>query len=401
MDERKFSNIDESWGFDKVIGPEVGVADFIISSLSDIPMVNIVVTALPRIGEKLFPYVTYNRAAYKTYFPNIFSDKLDAELSKDYDSPIFLAVHFCIAHTPFVWGDIINSEPQGFNPNGNTGHFNAIKTADMQVGRLLETLKQTGKLSNAIVVLLSDHGVGLGKLTRNFTAMSNIPPTGNTAYDFNSIDFVFGHGSNLNEPEMNQVILAINQYIDDRPVIMPSIQKTPAALVDIMPTILELMKEKLEVDGNISGISLVPSMLEPSTQIITRQRFLETGLSPSSLNSPNPSHKALFEDVSDLFSVNSYGRVELVIDDRYKDIIRKKKRAVISGKWQLTVYPPIDSAHTLLLFDRETAKWTDNRKSPLWYEANGDLLLDSLIGFFGAEEMGWKEIFSENIKRQK
>jgi hypothetical protein len=390
MDERKFSNIDESWGFDKVIGPEVGAADFIISAISDLPIVNIVVAAWPRLGEKLFPFVTYNRAAYKTYFPQHFSDKLDIELSEDYASPIFLAVHFCLAHVPFTWSDISNTASPDFSPIGNKRHFKAIKATDMQIGRLLETLRFTGRLRNAIVVLLSDHGEGLGYQSRKFTAESNIPPTGTSAYDFSRYDFWFGHGSNVNEPEINQVILAINQYIDNRPVLTPSIQKTPASLVDIMPTILALSGEKLEEDIHLSGISLLPSIVEPSNIASRRPRFLETGISSQALNSANPSHKSLLEDLADLFTVNPTGRVELVIDDNYKEIIKTKTRAVIFGKWQLTVYPPINSAHTLLLFNRESGKWTDNMDSPLWHEANGDQLLEKLIEFYGVEEMAWK-----------
>jgi hypothetical protein len=389
MDERKFSNIDESWGFDKVIGPEVGAADFIISVMSDLPIVNIVVTAWPKLGEKLFPFVTYNRAVVKTYFPQHFSDKLDTELSKTYASPLFLAVHFCIAHTPFIWGDFSNETPQDFTPIGNQRHFNAIKAADMQVGRLLETLRVTGRLNNAIVVLLSDHGEGLGYRSRTFTAESNIPPAGASAYDFNfsGYDFTYGHGSNVNEPEINQVILAINQYIDNRPVMVPSIQETPATLVDIMPTILALSGEKLEPELDLSGISLVPSMLESLNSASTRLRFLETGLSPRALNTANPSHKSLFEEFANLFKVNSIGRVEFIIDDKYKELMKSKTKAVIFDKWQLTVYPPINTTYNLLLFNRETGKWTDNQDSPLWHEANGDQLLDKLINFFGVEEM--------------
>jgi hypothetical protein len=157
-----------------------------------------------------------------------------------------------------------------------------------------------------------------------------------------------------------------------------------------MPTILAILGEELKDDIQLSGISLLPSKLELSNNATRRLRFLETGISPSALNAKNPSHESLIEDVADLFAVNSAGRVELVIDDTYKEVIKSKTRAVIFDKWQLTVYPPTNSAHMLLLFNRETGKWTDNKESPLWHEANGDLLLEELIEFYGVEEMAWK-----------
>lgn len=40
-DERRFSNMDEYLGFDKVVGPENGALDFLLGELLDIPLVNV------------------------------------------------------------------------------------------------------------------------------------------------------------------------------------------------------------------------------------------------------------------------------------------------------------------------------------------------------------------------
>ncbi|MES9977252.1 MAG: sulfatase-like hydrolase/transferase, partial [Candidatus Thiodiazotropha sp. 6PLUC5] len=375
-----------SWGFDKVIGPNVGVADFVLSSLSDIPAINISISAFPAVSEIIFPFTTYNRAAWKSYLPKRFSDKLDRELAQDFDSPIFLAVHFCIAHTPYKWGNITPPPKLDFSPIGTNWHYKAIKAADDQVGQLIDTLGKSGRLKNAIIVLLSDHGEGLGFQTRTFTAESNIPPAGENPYDFKTLEFSFGHGSNLNEPNINQAVLGINQYIDSKPIAPHSKQTTPATLIDIMPTILELTAIDTESQKSLSGISLAPFLSNPKEPLPDRFRFLETGLSTFALNTRSPSHTDLLNTMSEFFTINSSGRLELILD-RYPSVMRKKTLAVIHGKWQLTMYPFNELGIRQLLFNRESGEWTDKTESSLWTEANGQQLKEKLIGFFGVDGM--------------
>ncbi len=41
-DEVRFSNIDESYGFDRIITPPIGAADFLIGQVGDLPLSNVV-----------------------------------------------------------------------------------------------------------------------------------------------------------------------------------------------------------------------------------------------------------------------------------------------------------------------------------------------------------------------
>lgn len=400
MDERQFSNIGESWGFDKVIGPEIGAADFMLSTMADIPAVNIMVTTWPSFSGALFPYVTYNRAAWKQYYPERFSGMLSDELSEINAAPIFLATHFCMAHSPYKWSPLETpAPPREFDTAGNESHFNAITAADKQVGRLLETLRRTGRLENAVVILLSDHGEGLGYWTRHFKADSYVPPPGVSPHRLQHLEFIFGHGSNLNEPDMNQTLLMISRYIDGKPTNPSSIQTTPAALVDILPTVLELSDLKYD-PSEISGISLASALNKPDPKLATRLRFLESGISPPALNSKDPDRKALLQGMSDYFEISRAGKVEIKVKD-YEHVIETKRRAVILGKWQLTIYPNEDVlGYQVLLFDRETGRWTDSPDSPLWQEANADRLAESMVHLFGAKEMpegAWRDYLSKSL----
>ncbi len=395
MDERQFSNIDKTWGFQSIVGPDVGAADFIISAYSDIPIVNIIVASWPSLAEKLFPYTTYNRAAWKTYFPDRFNSKLSRVIAESNNAPLFLAVHFCIAHTPFKWGDIQRHEFDKKTNIGNQRHFNAIYTADQQVGSLLDTLKKTGRLENAIIVLLSDHGEGLGYTTRNFTAELNIPAPNEVAHKFAISGYTYGHGSNLLEPELNQTILAINHYIHGKPKYGPTRQDTPAILVDLAPTILDLAGLHGESLNNFSGTSLAPYIRNPLLKSPSRPRYLETGLSPGALNAEVPSREMLLETMATYFQISQSGKVEIK-ESSYGEVIKAKRIAVVFENWQLTLYPPSKSSTPQILFNRDTGHWTDNRESPLWHEAGANELIKMLNNFYDNDDID--ALHTENSK---
>ncbi len=69
-DETRFSNIDQRFGFDKTITPPIGFNDFLLGSLNDFPVSNLLVNTF--LGRYLFPYSYANRAAYITYNPTTF-----------------------------------------------------------------------------------------------------------------------------------------------------------------------------------------------------------------------------------------------------------------------------------------------------------------------------------------
>ena len=69
-DEARFANFDGSYGFDQLITPPIGASDFVIGTVGDLPLVNVL--AGTRAGGWLFPAIYANRAAYVTYEPRDF-----------------------------------------------------------------------------------------------------------------------------------------------------------------------------------------------------------------------------------------------------------------------------------------------------------------------------------------
>jgi len=152
-DEVRFSNIDTQLGFDRLVTPPMGFNDFLLGTMNDFPMANLLVNT--PLGRYLFPYSYGNRAAYVTYEPNTFLNLLRPTLEQKREKPLFLAVHLCLPHYPYSWASY---------PNNNqflNNYRSAIKRADLQVFDLLKMLKKNRLLEHSIVVLLSDHGEAL------------------------------------------------------------------------------------------------------------------------------------------------------------------------------------------------------------------------------------------------
>jgi len=98
QDERKFNNIDERFGFDAVIGPAAGAAEFVLTLFADHPVANLAL--LTPWAQPLFPYIAMNRASLVHYAPDEFVAAITKQLATDADKPLFLAAHFCLAHYP-------------------------------------------------------------------------------------------------------------------------------------------------------------------------------------------------------------------------------------------------------------------------------------------------------------
>ena len=60
-DEVRFANFDETYGFDQVVTPPIGAADFVLGNYNELPLVSVVANS--RLGQWLFPYSYANRGA--------------------------------------------------------------------------------------------------------------------------------------------------------------------------------------------------------------------------------------------------------------------------------------------------------------------------------------------------
>lgn len=220
MDERRFSNIDESFGFDRVVGPKAGALDFVLSSANDTPLTNVLLQT--RVGAYLLPFSHLNVASYANYDADGFVDETLAAI--DETQPLFLAVHFESAHFPFRTRHALRDFD---DPNHFVSlHMNALTVVDAQVGRLMNGLRDSGRLADALVIVLSDHGESLGEVEAQTTRAGEL--VGVSAY---------GHGANLLSEHQNRIVLSLVRFRNGRPVGSTSLRTEQVSLTDLRATI--------------------------------------------------------------------------------------------------------------------------------------------------------------------
>lgn len=201
IDERRFAHIDESFGFDEVVGPKVGVLDFLLQDLNDTPLTNLILQTW--LGQRALPFSYLNTASHVNYDAEAFVEHI-AEAASD-TAPLFMAVHFESAHFPF------QSRHSKGRPEGETNvflarHLAALTAVDAQVGDLVSRLSRKGHLDDALVIVMSDHGEGFGEIEARTTR-------GGEALNIVG----YGHGANVLSEHQNRVILGLLQYRNGQP----------------------------------------------------------------------------------------------------------------------------------------------------------------------------------------
>lgn len=331
IDETRFSNIDESFGFDQLITPPIGVADFLLGKANDFPLTNLL--ANTRLGKWLFPASHGNRAAAHVYRPETYLDRLRDELPRS--EPLFLALHFTLPHYPYHWAE---PDDEVFRPvtDKSYQYLNAMLAADAQVGALLQLLERRGALANAIVVLLSDHGEALGlpasdSLLRGRAARGILDGTQINTY---------GHGSSVLSPSQYAVVLGVRGYGRVLADTTPSTHAEPVSLVDVAPTLLDLAG--IEAPPGFDGTSLRPLMQSAATEsapLADRIRFTETGFRTPLMNAPEYDERAILGATAAFFRMNAAnGRFE-VRPELMPVLLADKERAALSSKWLLASIP--------------------------------------------------------------
>jgi arylsulfatase A-like enzyme/Flp pilus assembly protein TadD len=141
------------------------------------------------------------------------------QIDNDRDRPFFLFVHYYDPHRPWTAPALFGRRYRG------SPYLAEIAYTDMAIGRLLNGLRERGHLENAIVVLTADHGEGLG-------------------------DHEEATHSYLVYDETTRV-----PFLLSGPGINPGVVRTPVSLVDIAPTILDLVN--IEPPTVMDGRSLL------------------------------------------------------------------------------------------------------------------------------------------------
>lgn len=323
-DEVRFANFDESFGFDQLITPPVGASDFLLGTLGDLPLVNVLSGTL--LGRILFPGIHGNRAAFVTYQPAHFVARLERELQLK--GPGFMAIHLTLSHWPYSWaGQAMPTTPQQYRP----GYRRAIEAVDGQFLEVMRVLERKGVLENAIVVVLSDHGEALG-----FPSDTMLRTTGTSREIWDSL---WGHGTSVLSPHQYAVLLAMRAYGRAGLPGPAADYDWPVALEDVRPTLEEFATGA--APGAMDGISLIPFLAgrKSATDLNGRIRFTETCFNTAMMMAGELDVSGLVSEAAMFYQVApDTGWVQLR-PDRLAEIMAKKQRAALSRESLLAAIP--------------------------------------------------------------
>ncbi len=359
MDERRFANFDETFGFDHVIGPKMGAADFLLGYFGDLPLANLAINT--SLGKVLFPFHHANRGVYKTYQPSTFSDLLANFLEDPHPKPLFFAAHFCLPHYPYRWSEYLDD----FFEDGSTfglltetidSYDKSLVFADNQAGDLLDILKKKGLLEDSIVIVLSDHGESFGFTGNGFLLADNkrnLSPGKESRLRYSQRRW---HGTSVLDFNQNHCVLAVRDFRTKEP--QHKVIKERVSLLDISPTILDCLGIKSDVA--MDGLSLKPFLGgEKSTISRSRKIFLETGFYLTSLGGDQSVQKMVEEGVRYYRIDRESGR--MVIKDQYlPEIIGNKERGLIQGDHYLAVTADQTGQPKILALNLVDGKWTSD-----------------------------------------
>ncbi|MHB1947951.1 MAG: sulfatase-like hydrolase/transferase [Gammaproteobacteria bacterium] len=412
-DEKRFSNITQRYGFDRLVGPGIGVNDFILGGLGDFPLTNLMVNSA--LGRVLFPYNYANRAAAITYEPDKFLQLVKLSLAKRSNKPLFLSIHLCISHWPFTWAH----DQQPANATLAERYLSSVIAVDQQLGQLMQILKHNSLLDHSLVVLLSDHGTTVGLPNDRITTEKNYVGDRKkikslsvfklgTASEFSQnfkkdfrIDTSYGQATDVLSLKQYHVLFAFKGFgIDTHPHEI----KTRTSLLDIAPTILDFLN--LEKMKTMDGISLKTYLLKNNYKNLTsRPLFIESGHTINEIQGNDIFVDKVIKNAIGVYQINPNTGFLFIKPAAEKSIIQSKQRAILLGDWLLARYPTTtrsklvkksgspsqftfqsyDSPSFYVIANLKTGKWSIGLDSQLAKQAPLKELTQKFNDFYGDE----------------
>lgn len=285
-DETRFANFTEYYGFDQIITPRMGASDFLIGEISDYPLINLL--SLSKYARILIPEIYGNRAIYKTYRSESFSQMLNDDIA-NINQPTFLAVHFCLPHWPYAFSTEIPPErnyPEPYYPVN-------LRAVDQQLEKLFSALEQKGFLNNSRVVFLSDHGESWKHESKRFKQASSEE----------RFKLSYGHGSDLSSETGNRVLIAFQNFKGEN---LEGNRMKTASLADIAPTIVNEVKQTNLKSHHFDGMDLNQTAL-PESRLFP----IETGTVLNLDEKNNLNVDSLITTMLDRYRLNNKGYVEI------------------------------------------------------------------------------------------
>lgn len=320
-DETRFSHIVPEFGFEQVVGPQMGVTDFLIGQFADQPLVNLAIQ-LP-LAEYLLPALVGNRAFAHAYRPERFVSRLSHALGPADERPVFLAVHLCTAHWPFFTAEgKISSDTTANQASDRVAYGQMVRALDAQLAALLSALAKANYLEDdTLLVLLADHGEGL-------PSDASHPPEVISHGVESIIDPpIGGHGGSLLAPEQ-WAVFTLFHGAHRAGLVAPGVSSNLASLEDVAPKILDLMPPAGNASADAGQISMVLGSRE--------HVFMETGWRPSGFNPLAPDGSKALRIAESSYDVLPDGRIEMK-PHVYAAALSRKDLGVTNGDQSLII----------------------------------------------------------------
>jgi arylsulfatase A-like enzyme len=397
QDERKFNNLDETFGFDRIVGPEVGAAEFVLTKVADHPIANL--TLLTPWARQLFPFIALNRAATFHYDPDEFVSAIVDEVPEDKSKPLFLAAHFCLAHYPYTWRTQGRWSEARVELTIEQKHIHALGALEKQVDHLIQALKKSGRLENAILVVLSDHGESLGYRDELWASMDGYinrhDRFRNGIYSAFPADSGFsGHGSNVLDRTQYQSLLAFRAFGDLSAKFPAGAQSHLASLVDVMPTLMSALGVALP--GNIDGVDLLGAGEKANVRVVPT----ETGIRFGALSSIKHIDEGVLLDESKAYYQIAPDSARLFVKpERYDDLIASKDIALHTDEWMLALLRKNgspDFPRVAILVHKPTGAWTLGNDKGLIGRAPMALLRRTAMSMYDQEIADFNQSWAFN-----
>lgn len=362
LDERRFNNIDESYGFDVAIGPKVGAADFLITKFSDNPLVNLLSNT--QLGAKLFPYIYQNRANFITYIPYRFNDELIKGMRGD--QPVFLGAHLTLPHYPFINHLMKRVEIDSEEITYYRNYMSMLDLADRQLANLFDKLADAGFLNNTIVYLISDHGEG-------FPNVDSGLEKGNPYSSF-KVDS-YGHGTNVMTLSQYHTLLARVQFRNGEVVNQAKREDKLTSLIDIAPDIIS----QLGIRNNYTFDGIPFDRMDSSRYIILESSYSNDAVSASRIN-----QLQVLQQSAEAYYVAKDGRL-LLQRELYHGFNRAKQRAIIGSDGIMVALFPDEKGNVFVVDIPNNTWWPSTPYVPLdsavWHKR-----LEELCQFYKDDE---------------
>ena len=350
-DEVRFANFDESYGFDQVVTPPIGAADFVLGNYNELPLVSVIANS--RLGRWLFPYSYANRGAATLFQPQTYLSWLEREVSFD-EGPTLFITHLTAGHWPYFIGETPFGVSEKKRPDDRPMYRIGVETADEMFGAVVAMLERKGALDNAIVVVLSDHGEALG--LPNDTMIDNESSIDGLRAPLIVTDH--GHGQSVLSPVQYQVLLGFRTFGASAGFKASGRDLDGAATVeDIAPTLLDLVHVSADLLSP-TGQSFAPLLRgEPGVTRVgsaDRVRFTETDLRVLPSTDGGVDEMATAQRNSKFFEVSSETGWMSVRENFRPLTLAFKERAAFTDTLHLAALPAGPDAHQYLLLDRST-----------------------------------------------